>query len=101
GCEPRKVLLDIAADLQLEIAVSVGLDHFLKALRQAVVEPLAVRLGTCRRIEEPHGVARVDRGRALEAGEEFAEVETREIVRGRGVEPKTIGVRQCEDRRAL
>ena len=96
--EAIDVGLERAADLELEIAVAVGGDHLLQALRQAVVQPLARRLGLRQRIDQPDGVAHEDRRRRRKLGEECLEIEAREVGRGRGREAEPVGAHQLEHR---
>ena len=93
--------IERARDLELEIAVAVGRDHLLQALRQAVVEPLAGEFRLRQRVDQTDGVAREDRRRRRKAREERVEIEAGEVGRGRGGEPKPVGAHELEHRRAF
>ena len=66
----------LPADLELVIAVAVGRDDFFEAFRQVRRRcRLPIGLGARQRIDQPDGVARMDRRRRREAAEQLAEIE--------------------------
>ena len=99
--EALDVGVDLPRDLQLVIAVAVRRDDLFEAFRQPVVDPLAVGLGARQRIDQPDGVARMDRRRGREAAEQLAEIEARQVGRGRGIEPEPVRFHQRKHRSAL
>ena len=79
-----------AGDLELEPAVAVGGDHLFQRLGQAVADALGL-VGARDRVDQADGVARGDRARRPQPGEEGVEVEAGQVGRrGGGAEAGAV-----------
>src|SRR5207253_3766757 len=81
GTEAMQIGRNVAAELELEIAMTVSGNRFFKAFREAVVEAVTQRLVARQRVKQPYRVAHENRLRRLQAAQERSKVEICEIER--------------------
>ena len=92
--------IEVARDLELEVAVPVGRDHLFQALRQAVVQALADVSARVSASTSPTVWRTWIDGAGRRPARNLAEIEAGEIGRGRGRQADTVLAHQGEHRGA-
>ncbi len=78
--EPIEILIELAADFQLEVTMTIALDHLFERLGQTVVaRGLHVARGD--RIDHADGMARIENGGRVQCAEPTREIEALQIRR--------------------
>ena len=99
--QPLNIGIALAAYLELEVNMAIGGDDLFQALRQPVVQALALCVSARDGVDKTNGVARENRIGRFQAGEKSVEVEAGKVRRQHGPNPEPIVAHQSRGRYAF